>query len=213
MSMKRFLLLIFLTIGSAAFGLASDYRIKSVRVLPIDSYNARTTQDGMTIAADPYATDQKSFTAFDVRDLNSRGYFPVHLIIQNAAADYITFSTRRIMLVTANGQELYPTPATLLVEDIFRESRLSKWTKLRPNAPKTGSPLIDFTSKELTTRQIGPGGTADGFVFFFAPGSPRAFFSGSKLLIPELLTEGSQRKMGPFAIPLDPAQAQASPKP
>lgn len=191
------------------FLLASDYRVKTVKILPIESYPARTELGGVTVAADPYATNRKSYSAFDVKGLNSHGYFPVHVIIQNASQAYLNIRTRNVMIITASGQQLYSTPATVVVEDVVKAGLVNKLPEMTsPNqsdAVKSGSPLSDFTSKELTNRVIDPGAVADGFLFFFTPDPQKNFFAGSTLYIPKLEEEGTRKALGPFSIPLDPA--------
>jgi hypothetical protein len=174
---------------------AVDYQARKVKVLPIESYPARTELGGVTIAADPYDYNDKSYTAFDIKNLNSRGYYPVHVIVQNSSQSYLNIRTRNIVLITPAGQHLYSTPATVVVEDVSS----SKSTKL-------GSPLSDFTGKELTNRLIDPGSVTDGFLFFFTPTPKKTdFFVGTTLYIPKLEEEGTHKGTGPFAIPLDSA--------
>ncbi len=188
---------------------AGDYQLKTVQVLPIDSYPARVTIGGITIAADPYPTDEKSFTAFDIKDLNSKGYFPVHVIIQNASPNFVTLRIRNVVLVTNAGQEFYTTSATIVVQDVVKAGFVSKLPKMKSHdqstSTKAGSPLLDFTGKELVNRQIEPGSVSSGFIFFYSPEPKKPLFSGSKLVIPNLIDEGTRKSIGPFSIPLDPA--------
>ena len=185
------------------FGLqAFDYQTKTVPVLPIESYPARMELAGVTIAADPYPSDEMSFSAFDVKDLNSRGYYPVHIIIQNSSQAFLNLRTRNVLLITSAGQQLYTTPATLLVQDVLGKV-----------STKAGSPLADFTAKELTNKVVDPGTVADGFIFFFTPNPHRDFFAGSTLYIPKLEEEGTHKPLGPFSIPLDSALANQPQKP
>jgi hypothetical protein len=199
-----------LSILSAA-GVYADYQIKTVKVLPIESYPARLTLGGVTIAADPYGTDERCFTAFDVRDLNSRGYYLVHVIIQNSSPTFISIRTQSIVLVKGSEQQLYTTPATIVVQDVIKGSLLSKLPKMKSHDPTTstraGSPLVDFTSKELTNRQIEPGTVSDGFVFFYTPKPNKDFFNGSVISIPQVIEEGTRKTLGPFNIPLNKASA------
>ena len=190
--MKTQLAVLFIALGAVA--LFAEYQIKTVKVLPVESYPARTEIEGVTIAANPYASNEKSFTAFDIKNLNSRGYYPVHVIIRNSSKTYLNVRTRNIVLITPSGQHLYSTPATVVVEDVSS----SKSTKL-------GSPLSDFTGKELTNRLVDPGTVTDGFLFFFTPAPKSDFFAGTTLYIPKLEEEGTRKGLGPFAIPLDPA--------
>ncbi|MEJ2244608.1 MAG: hypothetical protein P8Y80_00770 [Acidobacteriota bacterium] len=189
---------------------ASDYKIKTVEVLPIESYPARTTVDDITIAADPYPNDEKSFTAFDVPDLNSRGYFPVHIIIKNSTPYYLKIQTLYIQLETRLGNRLYSTPGTIVLEDIIGNKYVDSLSRLKAGdtlSDKVAVPLSDFNGKELTNSLIDPGMVHDGFLFFFSEKNKRSLFIGSTLHIPDLkLTEeGTAKAIGPFTIQLDPA--------
>jgi hypothetical protein len=186
---------------------AADYRIKVVKVEPIESYPARTTVDGITIAANPYSTDKESATAFDIKNLNSRGYFPVHVIIKNETSFYLTIRTRNVLLFTPDGEQLYSTPAAIVVDNVTRAGLTKKEpTKSDlPEAPQKVSPLMDFTSKELITASIDPGATVDGFLFFFTEKKKKNLLAGSSLYIPRLEEEGTKKPFGPFTIRLDQA--------
>jgi hypothetical protein len=203
--------IVFLLAGGMAT--ASDYQVKTVQVQPIENYPAKVTIGAVTIAADPYPTDEKSLTAFDIKDLNSKGYFPVHIIIQNSSKDFVSLKIRNVVLVTEGGQELYTTSATLVVQDVVKAGFISKLPKMQSRdqatSTKTGSPLLDFTAKELSNRQIEPGTVSAGFIFFYNPEPKKPFFKGSKVMIPQLIDEGSRKTIGPFTIPLDPALGAA----
>jgi hypothetical protein len=195
----------------AALLAASDYQVKPVKVLPIESYPAQATVGAVTIAADPYATDERSYSAFDIKNLNSRGYFPIHVIIKNASSDFLTLRTRNVVLITSSGQQLYTTPATILVDDVVGAGLASRLPLVKKGhadqstSTKSGSPLSDFTTKELTNRLVDPGTVSDGFLFFFTPEPKKNLFSGSTLYIPKLEEESTKKALGPFTIPLDPA--------
>ena len=178
-----------------AFAWSAEYQARIVKVLPIESYPARATVQGITVAADPYPTDEKSFTAFDVKDLNSRGYFPVHVIIRNSTENFLSLKTRNVVLVTATGQELYTTSATVVVGDLFKGGQATSMKK--------GSPLLDFTEKELTSRQITPEKVIDGFLFFYSSEPKKNLFVGSTLRIPQITDDDNRRPIGPFLVPLD----------
>jgi hypothetical protein len=177
------------------WALAADYSIRTVKVQPIENYPARAALAGITIAADPYATDEKTLTAFDIKDLNTRGYHAVHLIVQNSTKDSVTIRTRNITLATPDGQVLYATSAALVVQDVFKGGF----------ADKSGSPFADFTKKELYNRQIDPGQTADGFLFFYLPKAKGIALAGATVVIPEVIDDATRKPIGSFAIPLDPA--------
>ncbi len=182
---------------------AADYRLKTVKVLPIESYPARKEISGIIIAADPYSTNEKSYTAFDIKRLNSRGYFPLHVIIKNNTSMYLNIATRNIVLITGSGQHLYATPAALVVDDVVKAGLADKTPK---NASKeNASPLSDFTSKELLNRTIDPNAVIDGFLFFFNSNPRTNIFKGGALYIPKLEEDGAHKAFGPISIPLDAA--------
>jgi hypothetical protein len=199
--MKMLNITLWLAFGFVALT-ASDYQIKTVNVLPIESYPARKELAGVTVAADPYSTDEKSFTAFDVKRLNSQGYFPVHVTIKNATSKFLSIKTRNIVLVTSSGQKLYTVPATLVVDDVIKSGLVLKTPK-KPKSKNSGSPLSDFTNKELANRTIDPATVSDGFLFFFTPHPQSDLFAGSSLYIPQIEEEGTRIQLGPFLIPLD----------
>jgi len=199
---RLFLLLLFVQAP-----LAADYRIRIVKVKPIESYPAQTSVGGITIAANPYSTDAESATAFDVKNLNSRGYFPVHVIIKNETSSYLRVSTRNVLLFTPGGEQLYSTPAAIVVDNVIK-SGLTRKEPAKSDVPedlKNGSPLMDFTSKELVTASVNPGDVVDGFLFFFTESRKKNLFAGSSLYIPRLDEEGTKKPFGPFTILLDQA--------
>jgi hypothetical protein len=203
--MKKWSIALGIILGAAILA-ASDYRIKTVKVLPIESYPARKDLSGLIVAADPYSTDDKSYSAFDVKNLNSKGYFPLHIIIKNDTPMYLNIGTRDVVLVTSSGKLLYTTPAALVVDDVVKAGLASKAPK--KVSKDTGSPLSDFINKELAnSRIIDPQSVVDGFLFFFTPNPRINPFTGSILYIPKIEEDGTKKALGPFSIPLDGASS------
>jgi hypothetical protein len=163
---------------------------KTVELRPLETYPVRQTVGAVTVAAEAYGSDEKCATAFNVKNLTTRGYFPVHVIIQNSSADYVSVSTRKILLDVGSGQGLYTTSAAFA-------GRKSK------DNPGSDAAMIDFTGKELVNKQVEPGATAHGFVFFFTPTPKKDFFAGAKLVIP-LLDDATRKQIGPFTLSLAP---------
>jgi hypothetical protein len=204
MKIARILFPLFLV----AVSVASDYSIKTVEILPVESYPAHVSVDDITIAADPYPNDEKCFKAFDVQKLASRGYFPVNIIIKNSSKYYLKIKTRNITLETRLGLRLYSTPAAMVVEEVIGNKygdSISTTITGESAFSKIESPLSDFTGKELTNRLIDPQTEYSGFLFFFSEKTKKSIFIGSTLHIPNLEEEGTGKAFGPFTIPLDPA--------
>jgi len=193
---------------------ASDYQIKTPKILPPEEYPVRVTIGPVTVAADPYATDDKSFTAFDVKDLNSRGFFPVLVVVRNSSTNPITVRTREIVLVTAAGTTMYSHPAALVVQDVIKAGiKIPKVHSKDPaTSTKAGSPLTDFTTKELANRAVEAGSVASGFLFFYTAEPKKNLFAGSTLRIPKIIDEGPRTPLGPFELRLDAALAPAAHK-
>jgi hypothetical protein len=203
--MKMLNFLIFLL---APLLFASDYSVKPVEVLPIDSYPARVTVDKITIAADPYPDNEKSFTAFDVKNLNSRGFFPINIIFRNDSQYYLKLKTQNIVLETRLGELLYSTPAAMVVEDLVGGKYVDSLSHLKDGerlSDTVASPLSDFTSKGLNNTLLEPGMVHSGFLFFYTEKHKRSLFIGSTLHIPNLKEEGTDKNFGPFDIRLDSA--------
>jgi len=186
---------------------ASDSNTKTGEVMPIESYPAQVTVGGITIAANPYTTDAESATVFNVKNLNSRGFYPVHIIIKNNTSSHLTIRTRNVLLFTPNGEQLYSTPAAIVVDNLSRAGLTRREPSKTdvPEASQKVSPLMVFTSRELVTESINPGGTVDGFLFFFTENRRRNPFAGSSLYIPRVEEEGTKKPFGPFTIRLDQA--------
>jgi hypothetical protein len=200
--MKKWNILFCLILGSSILT-ASGYIIKEVKVLPIESYPARIEISGLTVAVDPYSTNEKSYTAFDVKHLNTEGYYPLHVIIKNSTSKFYSLKSQHIYMETSSRKKLYSTPATIMVDDVVRSGLAPKMSKKLG----TGSPLSDFLSKELTNRTVDPGTTSDGFLFFYTS-TPRVNpFAGATFVIPKLEEEGARKSLGPFYIPIDPKDA------
>jgi len=82
---------------------------------PIDSYPLRQTLGGVTVAAEPLATKEKTEAAFTV-DLTEQGYAPILVVVGNRSADNILLLKDNIELVDSRGNVLKPVPAYVMVE-------------------------------------------------------------------------------------------------
>jgi hypothetical protein len=210
MKTRILLLAVFFAFCGTEASQAFEYKAKKIDLLPLESYPAQITLNGVTIAADPFTTNEKSYTAFDIKNLNAKGYFPLRVIIRNDTQGYLSLRTRNIVLINAAGQQLYSTPVSILVEDVMGKTMKDKLPEIKAKdqtiITRPGSALVDFTDKELTNQLINPGSIATGFLFFFTPEPlKKGFFEGSTLYLPRLEEEGTHKPVGPFTIKLDAA--------
>jgi hypothetical protein len=174
----------------------AGYKSIKVKVEPARSYLFVATQGHVTIAADPYETNDKIKTAFDIKDLEKLGIVPVNVIISNEGEDLISVNGEDINLLDEKNRSLESLPVEEVVHAI-----LSKGKSPSPGGPNTSSrfPLprreglrgdafeieTDFNKKALKEVRIAPKATASGFVFFRLP-DHQMRLARHKLYIPQV---------------------------
>jgi hypothetical protein len=174
----------------------AGYKSIKVKVDPARSYPFVATQGHVTIAADPYETNDKIKTAFDIKDLEKLGIVPVNVIISNEGEDLISVNGEDINLLDEKNHSLESLPVEEVVHAI-----LSKGKSPSTRGPNTSSrfPLprreglrgdafeieTDFNNKALKEVRIAPKATASGFVFFRLP-DHQMRLAGHKLYIPQV---------------------------
>jgi hypothetical protein len=109
---------------------------------------------------------------------------------------------------------MYCHPAALVVQDVIKAGlKIPKVHSKDPaTSTKAGSPLTDFTTKELANRAVEAGTVTSGFLFFYTAERKKNLFAGSTLRIPKIIDEGPRTPMGPFDLRLDAALAPAAQK-
>ena len=100
MKTRIILLSVFFAFCGIKTSQALEYKMKKIDLLPIESYPAQITLNAVTIAADPYTTNEKSYTAFDIKNLNAKGYFPLRVIIRNDTKGYLSLRVPRLFCAT-----------------------------------------------------------------------------------------------------------------
>ena len=173
----------------------AGYKSIKVKVNAAKTYALHQSQGNVTIAVDPYETDEKIRTAFDIKGIGKLGIVPVNLIISNDGEDLVSVSGQDVNLLDDKNQSIESTPLEEVVQLILNRGK-------EPSASGRGrSPLplprrdslrgdafeieTDFTNKALKETRITPKSTASGFVFFRLP-SKQMKLSGYKIYIPEI---------------------------
>jgi hypothetical protein len=163
----------------------------------------------VTIAVDPYETDEKIKTAFDVKGMEKLGIIPVNVIISNEGEDLISVSGQDVNLLDVKNQSIESTPTEEVVQLILNKGK-------EPSASgRSRSPLpfprkdsvrgdafeieTDFTNKALKEARVSPKSTASGFVFFRLP-SKQMKLSGYKVYIPEIKNLNTKQNLLFFEI-------------
>lgn len=194
----------------AATPVLAGYKSPKVKLEPAGTYLFRQQQGAITIAADPYETQEKIKTAFDLKELEKIGIVPVHVIVTNDGEDTIAVSGEDINLLDSSNRSFEPLPVDEVVRAVVYKGA----------APATGrrpSPLpfptgggrkgdafeieTDLTNKALTDLRVPPKNTRGGFVFFRLPNN-RMRLGGYKVYIPEIRNLKTRQNLLFFEIEL-----------
>jgi hypothetical protein len=114
--MKSVILTLRLLLFVAIAGCAS-HTAKDLNPDPVDAYRIRTTEAGLTIAADVFHPRWKVEAAFTV-DLNEHGYLPILLIIENRTGDKFQLRTADIELRDGRGRVRRPIPVEAMAHKL-----------------------------------------------------------------------------------------------
>jgi len=187
----------------------AGYKSIKVKVGLAKTYPFHQSQGNVTIAADPYETDDKVKTAFDVKGLEKLGIIPVNLIITNEGEDLISVTGQDVNLLDAKNQSIESTPPKEVVQLILnkgKEPAASGRSRSPIPLPRRDSQRgdafeieTDFANKALKEARVTPKSTASGFVFFRMP-SKQTRLSGYKIYIPEIKNLKTQQNLLFFEI-------------
>jgi hypothetical protein len=175
---------------------------------PVDSYACRQAIQKVTVAAQPFRTDDETSAAFGKLNPNRYGVLPVLVVIQNDTDKAISLETLKVEFLGVDRERVDATPAADL-----------KYLQ-GPNQPKYGSPIPgrgthipkkksplnvwEIEGRAFTARMLPPKETASGFFYFRAP-----YRTGSKLFVRGIREAGTGNEWFYFEIPLDTEVAQA----
>jgi hypothetical protein len=174
----------------------ASYKSLKVKINPAPTYIFHTAQGQVTIAADPYETNDKIRTAFDLKDLEKLGIIPVNVIISNDGDDLILVNGQDVNLVDPRNHSIASLPIGDVVQAVLTKGK-SPSTQ-GPN-PQSRFPLprkdglrgdafeieTDLSNRSLKDLRVSPKTTASGFVFFQLP-DRQMKLAGYKLYIPQV---------------------------
>lgn len=200
--MRRVALMVLLSITAAS---AVDKDKGRFAPEPAASYPGHQTQEGITIAAIPYNTDELAATAFGKVKPHEYGVTPVLVVIQNDTGKPLRIEPVA-RFETAQGEYVDATPP----EDVVRLNAI----KRRPDAPsrnplgvpvpwtigKKKGPLYtpEIEGRAFAVHLIPPGESAHGFFYFQAPD-----VRGARLYLKGLMDPATGQEYFYFELPLD----------
>jgi hypothetical protein len=211
----RFLLVIVVFVILGVSAMPAGYKIRPWRPRAIDSYPAKLTSEGVTIAVDPLFTDALAAQVFDKSDIVTRGIMPLAVIIFNSNDFPIEVEEKSIEL-QQEGSRIRSLDPLSAVQIIYA-------SKPGRNVPVIVSPIPlpritvtkshaeacqDFKEKYFSPlKRVERNATVGGFLFMPArePGSLAADLAGARLYIPNLCRSDSGRSLLYFEIEIKPA--------
>jgi hypothetical protein len=166
------------------FGCAT-YKPKTISACQIEEYALCTEKAGISFAADPFDTSEKTKTGF-YADLTSAGYYPIQLIFRNDTAEKVMFLRNTVELEYSGG--LSRTVRSTDMSNYFAHNKMAY--------ALLGFGLLSYMSAEQANRKmeadwrekempeqliVMPRQTSHGFVYFKLPEGTT--IKGSKIKI------------------------------
>ncbi len=197
----------------ASATLLAGYKARPWKPRPVDSYAARLTSEGVTIAAEPLFRDDLAALVFDKKDIVTRGIIPLAVVVFNDNDFPVQIVAETVELISEGerGRTLLPGEA---VARVFEKSRKGIALPLPiPKISVVDDPrsvqLQDFEHKFLGGKVIQPHQAGGGFLFFQKTGGDvRSFISAAQLYIPDVVRQDDGTRMIFFEIDLKPAVDQ-----
>jgi hypothetical protein len=175
---------------------------KPFKPAPIDSYGSRTSQEKLTIAAEPYEKEEETRQAFDKLDPNRYGVLPVLVVVRNDGSETFSLEGMRVSYISATRQRIESTPPReVAYVDTPDQPKVYRAPLPLPRTGPKKSALSAWAieGRAFAARMLPPGETASGFFYFLAPHR-----AGASLYITGIREASSRRELFYFEIPLKP---------
>jgi hypothetical protein len=167
------------------------------------SYAGHQTQEGITIAAIPYVTEEQAKSAFGKVNPYDHGILPVLVIIENKSGSALRLDLK-VQFVDPQNHHLdaYPPEDLIYYQGVKKPPHIGPATSLPiplPRRQKKG-PLNtpEIVNRALSVKLIPNGEKAYGFFYFEAEHSP-----GSMLYLNGLSNAATGKEYFYFDLPLD----------
>ena len=182
--------------------------------LPAAQYPAHVTQNGVTIAADPFDREPKA-DVFRVHYLQY-DFIPIRIIVSNDTAQPISLNDVRILLLPSDGGKINAGEP----EDVERrvEGAARKGTTIpigpiqihRQGKAADSKVEADFSEHEYSALAVEPHTPRAGFLFYDVQGLGQHPLAGAKLVFRQV-KDSNGKEFFAFELPLD-AYLAAAPK-
>lgn len=175
---------------------------------PAGQYPAHVTQQGITIAADPYDRLPKE-DVFKV-DYLRYDFIPIRIIVTNTTDKPISLDQVRILLFPAEGGETNAAEPEDVERRVYGAARRGTTIPIGPikihKQGKSSDKKIeaDFSEHEYSALAVEPHTTRAGFLFYDVQGLGQHPLEGAKLVFRDIRNSLGQQFFA-FNVPLDGA--------
>jgi len=170
---------------------------------PVDRYPHRQTSEKVTIAAQPFLTDEETKEPFGKLNPWRYGVLPVLVVVQNDGKDTLRLDKMKVSYVLPDNTRIEATPAS----DV-KYARGAKPPKNLPSPSIPGlhigqggkNPLAawEIEGRAFAAKVLPPGQSASGFFYFQTPDTSAA----ASIYIDGLTNAVSGSQLYYFEIPL-----------
>jgi hypothetical protein len=193
----------------------AGYKARPWSLREPDTYPAKLTSEGVTIAVEALFRDTLAAQVFDKNDMITRGIMPIAVVIFNDNDFPVLVGYESIELI--NGDEhVHTLLPNEVVARLFAKGSKNIWIpqplprrssgdQLNPDA------LSDFDHKFLGEKLVEARSRGGGFLYVHLPttGDPAAYLTDARLYIPDVYRQDKGEKMIFFEIDLKPAIEKA----
>jgi len=180
---------------SIAAALSAD-KPAPFRASPAASYPHHQAGEGVTVAADAYASGEKIRLAFGKLDPNQYGVLPVLLVIQNDTGKSIRLDRLKAAFTAPNGKRIEATPAAEV-----KFAAPPPRPGMTPRGIKTKkNPLAswEIEGRAFAAQVVPPGQSAFGFLYFQTDMLP-----GATLYLSGMSDAATGKELLYFELPLE----------
>lgn len=139
---------------------------------PASTYPHRQTSEKLTIAAQPYQTDEDTHEAFGKLNPWRYGVLPVLIVIQNDTPDAVRVDHMKLLYTLPDRTETEATPpADVKYLDGSRQPKINPGPLggLHSKIPKNPLAEWEVEGRSFAAKMIPAGQSASGFVYFQTP--------------------------------------------
>jgi hypothetical protein len=188
-------------LASIAAAPGADNDKQKLDVRPAAQYSRHQSSEKITIAAEPYETDEQTKPAFGKVNPWRLGVLPVLIVVQNDGPDSINLEKIQFAYELPDRTRVENTPA----QDV-KYVNGAQQPKARPNPigrnsishPKSPLAEWEIEGRAFAAKMLPSGQSASGFVYFQTPRTSAA----AHVLVSGLMNAVSGKELYYFEIPM-----------